>query len=195
MNFQNRLHCWVLTLVALTHIFSLFCVIHKKILLPSDEVVITTALVGEPVYDFALKKREQGTQGSDAGVSNIGELILSEPPGIQVPPPELPLELTIDNPSTEAERYFRFEELSTSAVPLSDFIIPIKAALPTRINARVEVYVGRDGMVQVVKVLLINIPSFTEDLKKAIFAARFTPATRNGFPVNSVKAMELSISF
>lgn len=197
MDVRNRFHYWVLVLVSLTHVLLLYLIIHKKVLPPSEEIVVSAELVGDPIYSFYLKKRAQGglkNEGDQLQLNMKGVALLS-PPNIPVPLPELPLELIIDNPSNEAERYFKFEELSTSAVPQSDFMIPIQAAIPTVINAKVEVYVGRDGVVQVVKVLLINIPSFTEELKKAIFATRFIPATRDGFPVNSIKTMELSISF
>ncbi len=176
------------------HLGAIFYASVKPILPPTDEVPVVSAIAGQPIYDVTLSERGSQNLGADAVNQRIfEEQQLSEPPGVDIPLPELSDDYRIINPNAGAERYFRFDELSRSAFPLHDFVVPSDAAILLEINAKVEVYVGRDGVVQDVKVLLINVPSFAEKLKATILATEFKPATRNGFPVNSIKVMEIVI--
>ncbi|MBX9870186.1 MAG: hypothetical protein K2X63_10330 [Burkholderiaceae bacterium] len=189
---QKRSSWFVMLAVFFLHALVVFQIFYQKILPPTDEIIVRSTVLGSPLFDLSQKASGEASQSQlrDEFYSNQ-----ALPPPVQ-PALDFPKQIDeskIDNPSTEAEHYFRFDELGSSAYPLSDFVIPTSAGVLTTINAKVEVYIGRDGVVQDVKVLLINVPNISDKLIAAIKGTEFKPATRNGFPVNSIKVMEIVI--
>jgi hypothetical protein len=89
------------------------------------------------------------------------------------------------------ERYYTRDMLNQPAQPISDIRMPpeLLPLIPPRLL--LELWIDKHGSVR--KVLPIKPVQVSSSILRSFDALRFTPASRNGLPVNSRKMIELAI--
>lgn len=177
------------------HLFLAYCFQSSSRPPANENVVFAAFEKGSSNYDFARRRTSLRESIVKSIEQDLNQIKLPDPEKIEIPLPDALDDVKVTNPSIRAEQYFRVDELQSVAIPLTEIELPNDTGLLVQINARLEIYIGRDGVVRQVEISLINFPEYREQLKAAVFATEFKPATKNGFAVNSIKVIEIAIKF